>query len=286
MPAPISFPEFLASLTDLGRMAREDPEMRARIDGVVAALRAVGTPSREVLAALVKRHPDAVPVLATCVGLTQEQLKNQLSHRLGTAGWVTLARRRAGELIQLLDEEFNLVELLTQQLERQWSFNDVLLERYLWSRRGAASAVGQGRKVEDEVEAVVQRLGIAAQPRTQFTGRGGASAPADLAIPSGGDRAQIVVAMKGFNSTGSKLTDTVREIESMADVRLPSQYVFAVVDGIGWKNRQADLRRIHELWEKRSIDGLYSLAHLARFETDLRDAALRLGLLPDTPEPH
>ena len=284
MPAPISFPEFVDSLTDLGRLAREDADMQARIDAVVAEIQAIGALSRAELAVLVERRPESVPILATCVGLTQEQLKNQLSHRLGSAGWTTLARRRAGELVRFLDEEFNLVQLLSQQLEKDWTFGDVLLERYLWSRRGAAGAVGRGRKVEDEVEAVVRRLGIAAQPRTRFDGRGGESGPADLAIPSGGELAQIVVAMKGFNSTGSKLTDAVGEIERMANVRRPNQYVFAVIDGIGWKNRQADLRRIHHLWDNRSIDGLYALAHLDRFEADLRDAALRLSLLQESPD--
>ena len=280
MAAPVTFSEFVSALADLGSMAREDAVVEARIAAVVDALREIGPPSRDNLAMFVELHPDAVPVLATCVGLTQEQLKNQLSHRLGSSGWTTLARKRSAELIGVLDADFNLIALLTKQLDKQWSFSDVLLERYLWSRRGAANAVGQGRNVEDEVEAVVTRLGIAAQPRTRFTGRGGATGPCDLAMPSGGDLAQIVVAMKGFNSTGSKLSDAVREIEDMANVRLPNQYVFAVIDGIGWKNRQADLNRIYELWRKKSIDGLYALAHLDRFEVDLTSAARRLDLIP------
>jgi len=31
--------------------------------------------------------------------------------------------------------------------------------------------------------------------------------------------------------------------------------VIAVIDGIGWKSRQADLRRIHALWETWQVDG-------------------------------
>ena len=60
-----------------------------------------------------------------------------------------------------------------------------------------------------------------------------------------GGNAAIAVAAKGFDSTGSKLTDAVREIEEMADVRLPRQFIMAVIDGIGWKSRQSDLRRIY-----------------------------------------
>jgi hypothetical protein len=279
MPAPVPFDQFLASLSNLATPAREDPAMQAHVLGLVEELRKIGVPTHESLARFVADHPDSVPLLASCVGLTQEQLKNQLSHRLGTAGWTTLARSRAGDLIKLLDDEFGLVPKLTEQLQRRWSFEDVLLERYLWSRRTARRAVGQGRNVEDAVEDVVRTIGVAYGLRTRFAGRN-ASAPCDLAIPAGGDAAQVVVAMKGYNSTGSKLSDAVREVEAMAAARAPSQYVFAVVDGIGWRNRQADLRRLHALWDRREIDGLYTLAHMTRFEADLRVAALRLGLLP------
>jgi hypothetical protein len=277
LSAAIAFPELLESLSDLGRVVRENPELEARITTIMSDLRAVGDPTPESLAAFVSEHPDAVPVLATVAGLTREMLKNQLRHRLGTSSWNKLARTDARRLVETLDE-FGLVARLAEQMRREWTFEDVLLERYLWSQRGASGAIGRGRRLEDRVEEVVSALGLPQVLRTQFRGRGGASAPCDLAIPAGGEEAQIVLAMKGFNSTGSKLTDAVREILTMAEVRLPNQYVFAVLDGIGWKSRQADLRRIHELWERRSIDGVYTLAHLDRLEADLRVAATRLGL--------
>lgn len=51
-------------------------------------------------------------------------------------------------------------------------------------------------------------------------------------------------------------------------------------DGIGWKNRQADLRRIYRLWERRQIDGMYPLAMRAAFEADIRRAAEIRGVQP------
>ncbi|HSU16950.1 hypothetical protein [Longimicrobium sp.] len=280
MRAAISFPDLLTSLADLGRVVRENPELQARIQSLVEELRSIGEPTRASLAAFVSKHPDSVPVLATAAGLTREMLKNQLRHRLGSSSWTKLARTDADRLVEMLDE-FDLVQRLSEQMRRKWTFADVLLERYLWSQRGASGAIGRGRSVEDQVEAVVRKLGLPIALRTQFKGRGGTSAPCDLAIPAGGEHAQIVIAMKGFNSTGSKLSDAVREIVAMAEARLPQQFVFAVVDGIGWKSRQADLRRIYELWERRSIDGLYTLAHLDRLEADLRAAAMRLGMNDD-----
>lgn len=277
MSAPISFPDVISSLADLGRVVRESPELHERIASIVAELRSIGDVSNKSLSAFVTRNPDAVPVLATVVGLSREMLKNQLRHRLGTSSWGKLARTDPDALIDMLNG-FGLAERLPEQMQRLWTFEDVLLERYLWSQRGASGAIGRGRSVEDQVEAVVRRLNLPMELRTRFRGRGDTSAPCDLAVPAGGEGAKIVVAMKGFNSTGSKLTDAVREIVTMAEVRLPSQFVFVVIDGIGWKSRQADLRRIYELWDRRSIDGLYTLAHLARFEADLHSAAVRVGI--------
>lgn len=66
----------------------------------------------------------------------------------------------------------------------------------------------------------------------------------------------------------------------MADVRQARQFILVVADGIGWKNRLNDLRRIFVLWERNQIDGMYTLASLASFHADLRQAARLRGLLP------
>ncbi|HEX5593514.1 MAG TPA: hypothetical protein VFX35_09210, partial [Solirubrobacterales bacterium] len=105
------------------------------------------------------------------------------------------------------------------------------------------------------------------------------SAPADFAIPGKEEEALIAVAVKGFDSTGSKLTDARREIEEMATIRKPGQYIFAVIDGHGWARRQGDLRRIHDLWATDRIAGLFSQVSLPDFQMSLEDAARRLRLI-------
>jgi len=151
--------------------------------------------------------------------------------------------------------------------------------RGMSSRQRAGSAVAQGRALEDEVEAVIELLGLDFQPRTRFQGTAAATAPVDFAIPAGGEDALITVAVKGFDSTGSKLTDARREIEEMAKVRKPTQFIFAIVDGNGWHRRMSDLRRIHELWQNSEIDGLYNRASLRDFDAALQLAARRVGLV-------
>ena len=65
----------------------------------------------------------------------------------------------------------------------------------------------------------------------------------------------------------------------MAEIRLPTQFVFAVVDGIGWLSRMGDFRRMYAHLESHRIDGLYTLSDLEQFRTDLETAARRHGLL-------
>lgn len=272
---------FADYLQSLGRLSSHvDPTAgtpaSAEITAAAAGLAELPEVTVAALTAWVAEHPTWVPALGLTVGLSQEQLKNHLRHRLGTSGWVTLARDRPAELVALLEEDFDLLRLLQAQRHRTYGFGDVLVAR-AGTRVTATRAGASGRRVEDEIEAIARDLGLPCQTRTRFEGRNGRDAPCDLVIPNASD-ALIAVAAKGFDSTGSKLTDAVREIEEMAQVRQPRQFVMAVIDGIGWKSRQADLRRIHALWESRQIDGMYTLATLGDFREDLREAARRLGL--------
>lgn len=276
-----SFDELLQRLGPIAAaMPTDGNGFDAMVDEVARTLAQLPTVTREILAAVVRQHGDWVPVFALCVGLTQEQLKNQLRHRFGTSGWTSLARRSPDDLIAFLDERFGLVQAVEEQREHTWSFGEVLKERLRWSRRQGVRSTVRGRVLEDMVENVLRRLQLPYVMRTTFEGRGQQTAPCDFAIPEGGPGAKIVGAAKGFDSTGSKLTDAVREVEQMAQVRSPLQFIFAVVDGIGWLNRQADLRRLWVLLSRHEIDGLYTLSMLEQFEVDLTRAAKRVGLFP------
>jgi hypothetical protein len=234
--------------------------------------------TEESLIDWVADNPRQVNVLGLAVGLSQEKLKNTLKHHFGSSSWAALGRTKPVELVEMLDREFDVIRLVEVQRRRVYDFGDILAAR-AGTRRTATRAGASGRKIEDEIEAIAVGLGLPYDTRTRFVGRNGRTAPCDLVVPSGGN-AEIAVAAKGFDSTGSKLTDAVREIEEMAEVRQARQFVMAVIDGIGWKSRIADLRRIYDLWSTRQIDGMYSLASLDRFKDDMAEAARLRGLLP------
>jgi hypothetical protein len=275
----VAFADYLGTLGRLS--AHIDPlaptEETENIRSAVASLAGLPSISRESLTAWAAAHPHDVPVLALIVGLGQEKLKNALKNEFNTAGWVVLARNRAAELIDWMDSAYSLVSQANSQMHQAYGIADVLIARA--GTRVVATAAGQqGRHVEDEIEAVTKGLQLDYETRTRFTGRRGRTAPCDLVIPNASG-AEIVVAAKGYDSTGSKLTDAVREIEEMAEVRTPRQFVIAVIDGIGWKNRVSDLRKIHQLWVEQQIDGMYTLATLDQFREDVADAARLRKLL-------
>lgn len=274
-----SFEEFVGSLGPLRQPAPVEEVLTEGERGAVEALQGLPRVDRQSLADIVSRYPEALPLLASCVGLSREQLMGEMRFRLGSAGLRTLARDRSREVIETLDEDFSLVDAVEAQMAKDWTFADVLAERRLWSGRRASASIATGRSVEDAAEEVIRRFGVEYAMRTTFEGRGGRREPCDFAIPAGGAEAAVVGAAKGFDSTGSKLTDAVREVEAVANARLPEQFVVAIVDGIGWLRRQADLKRIHDLYQEGRIDGLYTLRQIDRFEADLEGALRSRGLI-------
>lgn len=274
-----TFDEYVATLSAVAPEATsQTPEVLELCSRATLALTDLDPLDRDGVTRLIEAEPELLLILATVVELSQERFKTWLQSNFSTAGWIALGRQRAGDVVEAMDEQFALLSQLQSQAGRAWTWADVLA-RGMSSRQRAGSAVAQGRALEDEVEAVIELLGLDFQPRTRFHGTGSATAPVDFAIPAGGAQALITVAVKGFDSTGSKLTDARREIEEMAKVRKPTQFIFAIVDGSGWHRRMSDLRRIHELWESNEIDGLYNRASLEDFDAALQLAARRVGLV-------
>lgn len=279
MPIP-SYDEYVATLSRLTEHVdpttptAETAAIKLAADSL-SSLNSIDVPALEQWT---RDHPQAVPVLGLTVGLSQEKLKNALRQHIGTSGWVTAAKERPGDIVAMLNDEFGLIESLKAQLGRTYSFGDVLVAR-AGTRVTAVSASTSGRVLEDRIEAIAVELGLTYQTRTRFEGRFGRTAPCDLTIPAGGAAAQIVVAAKAFDSTGSKLTDAVREVEEMAEVRKGNQTVMAAIDGVGWLSRANDLRKIHTLWTNGEIDGMYTVSTLDRFKTDLESAARFKGLI-------
>jgi hypothetical protein len=273
-----TFEDYLASLSPVSTFpvgVPADLELCEQATKEIGSLNPLDSAS---LATAVSREPRLLPVMAAVTGLSQERFKGWLKVTFGTEGWITLGRQRALDVVTAMEDQFGILGLLREQSTRDWTWADVLAQ-VMSPRSRAGSAIQQGRDLEDQVEAVINAVPLPFLARTQFVGSNALSAPADFAIPGGEDKAQIAVAVKGFDSTGSKLTDARREIEEMATIRKPGQYIFAVIDGHGWARRQGDLRRIHDLWAADRIEGLFNQRSLVEFQAALEDAGRRLRLI-------
>lgn len=271
--------EYVGMLSQIGDpITAIDPEVDASVRRFVGELERLQDINRRSLAELISQDPDFVVHLASMVGLSQERLKRQLQVLTGSAAWVTRSREAPEELIAALDDEFGVVDHVVSALSRDYTLADVLIARAA-SRSTAGRSIDAGRYLEDLVQEVIEVLGLPFEPRTQFVGRGGETAPADFAIPAGGRETRIAIGVKGFGSTGSKLTAACDEVARMVTVRQTNQYLFAVVDGVGWLGRTGDLARLVRMLEERQIDGLFPLQEFGAFEHALRDAAVRVRLL-------
>lgn len=273
-----TFEEYLASLSNLATV--NDPTVLstegATVKVAADAIKTLPEVTATSMAALIHQHPEYVPVVGLAVGVSKEGLKNTLRHHLGTSGYVTLARDDPEAIIAMLDHEYDLLRLVEKQRAGAYDFGDLLVAR-AGPGTTAAAGIRRGRRIEDEIEAVARDLGLACETRTRFVGRGG-DGPCDVAIPAGGRRPD----RRGSQGIQLHRVQTLRrvtEIERMTEVRTPTQFVFAAIDGIGWRSRQADLRRIHQLWIDDRIDGMFNLTTLDQFRAELEGAARRLGLL-------
>ncbi|SNS95211.1 DpnII family type II restriction endonuclease [Rhodococcoides kyotonense] len=277
MSAAVSYEEYKASLSKLSADTDPTIETADTVEVLQAAqeLANLSEINRATIAHWVVGNENIAYVLGLSLGMGRERLKNICRELFGTTSIALQAKRDPTGLVRRLDTEFDLVRILSKQLMREYTFGDVLVARARARSRGV-DATKSGRNVEKEIEAIVHGLGLPYETGTTFAGKGQKTAPADLVIPTRND-AVIAVAAKGFDSTGSKLRDAVREIQEMAEVRLPKQFICAVVDGIGWHSRQADLKRLYTLWDNDEIDGLYTLSSLSRFRDDVAEQSRLRG---------
>jgi hypothetical protein len=273
-----TFQEYVASLSPVDTaVVGTEPAALDLCKRATDAIEAARPLNRRKLAKVIESDPHLVPVFAAAAGLSQERFKTWLQAHFETAGWVKLGRERGAELARELESDLDIINLLETQASTTWTWADVLA-RIMAPRQRAGASIEQGRALEDAVQAILDDLKLGFVPRTRFEGTGGRTGPADFAIPGAGPDALIAIGVKGYDSTGSKLTDAATEIQTMAEVRKPTQFIFAVVDGLGWLRRKNDLRTIHKLWANNRIDGVYNLSTLQEFRGALLNARRRLGL--------
>jgi hypothetical protein len=161
-----------------------------------------------------------------------------------------------------------LPAIIFADVKKQWTVEDILVDRYKMSRGRATAGQARGRSLEVKVEEVLRPI-VPFESRVTFTGRRGQTAKCDIAIPTR-DHPKIVIEAKGFEATGSKLTDILGDIGKIILAKESQMYFFVVTDGRGWAHRTSDLQHVVDHQHVKDVDMVYTSSRLAQLAQDVK----------------
>ena len=210
----------------------------------------------------------------TAVRLVLDQSKDQftlvLKESLGAGG--TGAKRyqqaRAAYLEAL--EQLGVSEAFNRLASTPVSWRDILVERLKSGRGSAIKGQARGRELENFVERLVQRVftDTGYDVRCRFVGSTGTSTE-KTDFPSKSDP-RILIESKGYGATGSKQTDILGDIARIVEEKRHDTNFLLVTDGLTWKQRLNDLRKLVEMQNRGWITRIYTMRMEAGLERDLR----------------
>lgn len=168
-------------------------------------------------------------------------------------------------------EDLGILTRMTAVTNAPVSWVDILTERLKGGRGSAIKGQRRGRFLEDFVEELLVRV-VGPEHydvRCRFVGANGISdEKADFAIPSKADPV-ILIEAKAYGATGSKQTDVLGDISRICSEKRSDTYFLLVTDGITWRERMNDLRRLIELQNRGEITRIYTQSMIGELENDL-----------------
>ncbi|NNJ27456.1 DpnII family type II restriction endonuclease [Alienimonas chondri] len=250
-------------------------------DHSAAVLSAIGrisvrdTYSREHVSALFSADFKAAQTVVRLVlGMSRDEFTVALKDRLGSVGGVGVLRfnKDREAYLDALDD-LSIRPALGGLVNRPVDWKDILEERLRFGRGSAIKGQNRGRSLEDAIESIVSNVFGAGsyETRCRFVGANGTETEkADFAIPSKDDP-RILIECKGYGATGSKQTDVLGDIERIAARKRSDTHLLLVADGVSWKERLNDLRKLIAWQNEGKISRIYTQMMAVDLESDLRD---------------
>lgn len=248
-----------------------DP-MAERIIAAIAAIPAKQQYSKDDVATLLDADFDVG--LAVCrlfLELSKDEFETRLPEMLGPGGTgVKRYGRDREQYLAALDKR-GVANAMTELANRPLLWSDLLIERLKGGRGRAVRGQTRGRSLEDFVEGVVRDVfGDAYEARCSFIGKDRQQqAKADFAIPSRDDP-RIVIESKGYGATGSKQSDVLGDLRAIVDAKRNDTTLLFVTDGLTWRRRMNDLRKIVAMQNTGEITRIYTRAMREQMLEDLR----------------
>ncbi|MBX5154023.1 hypothetical protein HJB78_24080 [Rhizobium lentis] len=194
------------------------------------------------------------------LALSKDAMTERLRSILG-AGGIGSTRYSSDKTIFInAFEELGLLEAFEATINYQPVWSDILAERLRSGRGSAIQGQKRGRGLEDFAEKLVQQVfgDGGYETRCTFIGADGATAKCDIAIP---DKSQprIVLESKGYGATGSKMTDIIGDLDAIIAAKRHDCPFLFVTDGLTWKSRLSDLRKIVHRQNQGKIAKIYTM---------------------------
>lgn len=211
------------------------------------------------------------------LALSKDSMEAELTRLLGQGG-IGVKRYRSGKgaYLQAL-ESLQLVEAMATTINYEPVWSDILVERLRSGRGSAIQGQRRGRGLEDFAEAMVKEVfGANYETRCTFTGADGKSAKCDVAVPDR-HRPRIVIEVKGYGATGSKMTDIIGDLDAIIDAMRRDTYLLFITDGMTWKNRLSDLKKIVDRQNQGKIARIYTTKMRDEFLEDLESLRVIIG---------
>jgi len=248
-------------------------EVISAIETVCSYLETNGV-SEKTLENILQKEKYSLDVMRLMLGLSQDEFLNELLYfakiPLGTS--FETARRRtprfAKEIASTLVNDMGIKNIANFELFRKWKYHEVLVERYKFMRGRAVKGQKRGRSLEDDVQELLDELGLSYVRGGNFTTSKG-SAKADFSIPSSSNPS-VIIEVKGYEATGSKLTDVLGDILKILQAKEDWQKFYFVTDGIGWFRRVSDLEHVVELCNQGKVEMIFTRKTLDELKEALK----------------
>jgi hypothetical protein len=218
----------------------------------------------------------AFTVIRLFLDQSKDEFTLSLKESFGKDGFnkgtgVTRYRKDKRSYVEIL-MNLGLVAKMDGTVNRPLIWSDVLVERLKCGRGSAIKGQIRGRGMEDFVEGIVRSVFGDDQVavRCSFRGaKGLGSAKADFAIPSSNDPT-ILIESKAYGATGSKQSDVLGDIAKILEEKRHDTVFLLVTDGVTWKERANDLRKLISLQNEGKIQRIYTKSMASQLRIDLQ----------------
>ena len=83
--------------------------------------------------------------------------------------------------------------------------------------------------------------------------------------------------VKGYGATGSKMSDIIGDLDAIIDAMRRDTWLLFVTDGVTWKSRLSDLKKIVERQNQGKIARIYTTKMREEFLADLKSLKQIIG---------